>query len=189
MSTPPIKRVQAGQPISAHEWNRIRTALGMLQSREVVGSSGTRLPNTTDCTHYAVNVSGALAPAGSPCSILGRNVADSGFLVFDESGDEPYGIVLDPISNGAVGLVALSGGPYRLRLASGTTVAVGDRLQPKDGTFTAELGGEVWRAITDNDSDSYCWAVFYSPPTFRIDVRDNDPATADVGYIWIRSDL
>ncbi len=97
---------------------------------------------------YAENASGEAAPWGAPVSITGEAPAGSGILQFDKPGDPPYGVLLASCPDGVLGLVALGGAPFRLRIAIGESVAVGTALQPVTGGWLAEAGGSVWTALS-----------------------------------------
>lgn len=155
---------------------RLNTLIGTEEGPRLGAGSLGRIRNRDSVLHCR-NGAGENCPIYAPVEITGRNVADSDILEFQKpTGTGPYGIALQPISDGKVGLVALSGGPYKLRVKPGATVVVRNPLTPTSGQWYCEVGnGFGFDALSDADSKDYIWA--------RIDVNPNVAFADAITYV------
>ncbi len=136
----------------------------------------------------ARNDSGAACDAGCPVSItqvLEAGRTRCGLAAFALPAAEPYGILLESIGAGAIGPVALTGGPWQV-LVQGL-IAPGYRLEPTQGEpYAEERDGGPLMALSAPDEHGLCWVVFAAGGGGGIEIRDDDPPAADLfdGRIW-----
>lgn len=159
MSDAPLRKVRAGDALRIvdADYNAfIDAALARRGQQHNLGQG----PPHVQAIVTAQNVSGEDAPMHVPCSLVGEVFGGSGIFRFDKPDDEPYGILLEPVPAGDLGLVAMAGGPYQVNVhAESGPVAGGDSMLPVSGQWAVEQGIGPFVALT-TVTEGTCWVVF-----------------------------
>ena len=155
-----MKKARPGDAlrIPASTYNRFIDAARAAEARAIAlrGKHGESLPTGVV---VAYNASGEAAPWRGVCEIsdTGETSAQVEFVKpGHEDGVGVYGILLEPIGDGKMGRIALSGGPWEVAIAGAVT---GDQLGPDDGEWTPTAGNLLHVVRASVDGVTYCFFV------------------------------
>ena len=201
-----FKKVRPGDPlkIPARTYNALLDVARGHKERGLMFAGGSVGQRLRSCTVVAYNYQIQNAPRGAVVQLRGRIITSAQVEFCRPTGSgEIYGIALEPIRLSHMGLIAISGGPWKIK------TNVGMRLAPVADSWVAAQGSGPWQCIEDV-SGGYCRVVFSTgtglSPLARADaqmVQDNtlyaisllntDGSVADTAQacrppgLWIRS--
>ena len=154
-----FKKVRPGDPlkIPARTYNALLDVARGHKERGLMFAGGSVGQRLRSCTVVAYNYQIQNAPRGAVVQLRGRIITSAQVEFCRPTGSgEIYGIALEPIRLSHMGLIAISGGPWKIKTNVGT---VGMRLAPVADSWVAAQGSGPWQCIEDV-SGGFCRVVF-----------------------------